>query len=57
MVWTPPRLDDARGAIKTVLEITPQYSLKEVARIWPWRIDEDRNLILDSLRKAGLPEG
>ena len=51
------RLDDARDAIKTALEITPRYSLKEVARIWPWRIDEVRNRILDSLRKAGLPEG
>jgi tetratricopeptide (TPR) repeat protein len=50
------RLDDARGAIKTVLEITPQYSLKEVARIWPWRIDEVRNRFLDGLRKAGLPD-
>ncbi len=51
------RLDDASDAIKTALEIIPQYTVKEVARIWPWRIDEDRNLILDSLRKAGLPEG
>ena len=51
------RLDDASDAIKTALEITPQYTLREVARIWPWRIDEVRNRILDSLRKAGLPEG
>ena len=51
------RLDDARDAIKTALEITPQYTLKEVARIFPFRVDEVRNRFLDSLRKAGLPEG
>ncbi len=51
------RIDDAREFIKTVLEISPQYTLKEVARIWPYRIDEVRNRFLDGLRKAGLPEG
>ncbi len=51
------RLDDARGAITTALEITPKHTLKEVAKIYPYRIDEVRNRILDSLRKAGLPEG
>ena len=50
------RLDDANNAIKTVLEITPQYTLKEVARILVFRVDEDRDRLLDSLRKAGLPE-
>ncbi len=50
------RLDDARGAIKTALEITPQYTLKEATRIFPYRIDEVRNHFLDSLRKAGMPE-
>ena len=51
------RLDDARGAIKTALEIAPQFTLKEAARIFPNRIDEDRNRFIDSLRRAGLPEG
>jgi tetratricopeptide (TPR) repeat protein len=51
------RLDEARDAIKKVLEITPQYTLKQVERIMPYRIDEDRNRILGALRKAGLPEG
>ena len=31
--------------------------LKELARLFPYRIDEDRNRSLDALRKAGLPEG
>ena len=51
------RLDDARGTIKTLLKLAPHFTLKEVARIWPFRIDEDRNRVLDGLRKAGLPEG
>ncbi len=51
------RLDDARDAIKTALETTYQYTVNEAARILPWRIDEVRNRFLDSLRKAGLPEG
>ncbi len=50
------RLDDAHDAIKTALEITPQFTVKEVARIWPYRVDEVRNRLLDALRKAGLPE-
>ncbi len=52
------RLNDARETIKTVLEITPQYTLKEVGRIFSaYRVDEDRNRFLDNLRKAGVPEG
>jgi tetratricopeptide (TPR) repeat protein len=50
------RLDDAKDAIKTVLKITPQYTLKEAAIRFPYRLDEVRNRFLDSLRKAGLPE-
>ena len=51
------RLDDADDAIKTLLGIIPHYTVKEAARIWPWRIDEVRERFLDGLRKAGLPEG
>ncbi len=51
------RLDDASDAIQTALEIIPRCAVKDVSRIWPWRIDEHRNRILDGLRKAGLPEG
>jgi tetratricopeptide (TPR) repeat protein len=51
------RLDDARDAIKTVLELVPHNSIKNFDRICPIRVDEDRNRFLDSLRKAGLPEG
>jgi adenylate cyclase len=51
------RLDDARDAIKTFLEIVPRYTVKETARRVPWRIDEVRDRFLNNLRKAELPEG
>ncbi len=51
------RLDDANDAIKTLLEIAPKYTLKELARIYSYRLDEHRNRFLDNLRKTGLPEG
>ena len=51
------RLDDARKTIKTALEITPQFTVKELAKVFAYRIDEFRNRYLDSLRKAGVPEG
>ena len=51
------RLDDARDAVQTVLEITPQFTLKGGAKKYPYRTDEDRNRFLDNLRKAGVPEG
>ncbi len=50
------QLDDANDAIKTVLKNNPQYTLKAAARRYPYRIDEEHNRFLDSLRKAGLPE-
>lgn len=51
------RLEDARDATKQVLEIDPQYTVNEAARQYPFRLDEVRNHIFDSFRKAGLPEG
>ncbi|MDH3737988.1 MAG: tetratricopeptide repeat protein, partial [Alphaproteobacteria bacterium] len=50
------QLDDASDAIEKVLEIAPHFTLKEAARIYPYRRDEDRARFLDALRKAGLPE-
>jgi adenylate cyclase len=50
------RLDDARGEIKKLLEISPQFSVKFLNNILPFRVDEVRDRIFDSLRKAGLPE-
>jgi len=51
------RFDDAHDAIEAALGINSQYTLKEVDRLYPYRIDAVRNRFLDSLRKAGLPDG
>lgn len=52
------RLNDARETIKAVLEIIPKFSLKNVARIFSaYRIDEDRDRLLDAFRKAGPLDG
>jgi tetratricopeptide (TPR) repeat protein len=46
----------ARDVVATTLEITPQYTLRDIARVYPYRLDEDRHRFLDGLRRAGLPE-
>lgn len=51
------QLDDAREIIKKALEIAPAYTLKMADKLFPYRLDDDRDRILDALRKAGLPEG
>ena len=50
------RLDDARDAMKTALEISPRHTVKAVAKNYPYRVDEVRDRILDGMRKAGMPE-
>jgi tetratricopeptide (TPR) repeat protein len=51
------RLDDAKDAIKAALELTPQYTIKHIAKIMPYRKDADGDRVFGALRKAGLPEG
>ena len=51
------RLDDAKDAIKTALDLTPAFTIKHVAKIMPYRKDEDGDRVFGALRKAGLPEG
>ena len=50
------QLDDARDAIRTFLELSPQFTVKWTDRMMPYRLNEVRNRILGGLRKAGLPE-
>ena len=50
------RLEDARDAVKTALEFTPQYTVKWVVKVYPYRSDEVRERLVNSLRKAGLPD-
>ena len=46
------RLDDARGAIKTVSEVAPQFTVKWLDKMLPFRVDEVRNRFLDGWRKV-----
>jgi|GEM_PF-2400655 tetratricopeptide (TPR) repeat protein len=59
LAWTYLELDqpdNANGAIKALLKIMPHYTITLAAKIYVFRIDEIRNRLFDSLRKAGLPE-
>jgi TolB-like protein len=52
------RLNEAREAVRTALEIMPRYTIKEVERIWTiYRNADKSQRFIDNLRKAGLPEG
>jgi len=51
------RTEEASDAIKTVLQINSQFSVREIEKRLPYQNDDVRNRHLDSLRKAGLPEG
>ncbi len=50
------RLEEASVEIKTLLESLPRYTLKDVARIYPFRQNEVRDRLFENLRQAGLPE-
>ncbi len=49
------RLDEATATIKTLLTIQPNASIRRVARDG-FRRSSDRAIVLEGLRKAGLPE-
>ena len=51
------RIDDASDAIKKLMDYSPQFTLNNITRSLAFRLDEVRDRILGSLRKAGLPEG
>lgn len=50
------RLDEARDAIRTLLEIAPRYTVGEGTSRNPYRIDGVRNRFHTALGQAGLPE-
>ena len=50
------RLDDARNAIGTLLELSPNYSIANALPSLRFRREEDLQHMIDGLRKAGLPE-
>lgn len=50
------RLNEAQEEGKELQRLVPGYSLKTVDQIYPYRIEESRNRMLEGLHKAGLPE-
>ena len=50
------RVDLAKAEIAKALERSPHFTVKLMAKIHPYRHDEDLTRLLDALRKAGLPE-
>jgi len=50
------RQEEAGSAVKKVLEMRPSYSLKNAKVSFPFKNQADLKLIIDALRKAGLPE-
>jgi adenylate cyclase len=50
------RMEDARTEIAEVLRVDPKYTVKVVPRSFPWKDQAEIDLLIDSLRKAGLPD-
>ncbi len=49
--------EEARTALAQYLSLIPNGSIRQVASFVPARRPEDKERLLDGLRKAGLPEG
>jgi adenylate cyclase len=49
------KMEEARAEIREVLRINPSYTLKIVPRSFPWKDQAEIDRLIDSLRKAGLP--
>ena len=50
------RVDDAKQAIRALFEIRPEINVKFASEWWPISDDHAREILLEGLRKAGLPE-
>jgi Tfp pilus assembly protein PilF len=49
------KMEEARAEIREVLRNNPSYTLKIVPRSFPWKDQAEIDRLIDSLRKAGLP--
>ena len=49
------REEDASAQAAEILRLNPKFSIKSIAR-WPIKNKEDLDLMMNALRKAGLPE-
>ena len=50
------RLDDAQAEIADIQKISPDYTVGLVEEIYIYNRAQDRELFLNGLRNAGLPE-
>lgn len=50
------RMDEARAAASEILKKYPNFSVESFAKRVPYKKQADRDLLVNSLRKAGLPE-
>jgi hypothetical protein len=49
------RTQEARSTWAEILEVNPQFSLTQRARVLPYKHAADFQRIIDGLSKAGLP--
>jgi adenylate cyclase len=50
------RQKEARDAVGKVLEIDPKFCVERASKAFPYKNQADLKVVLDALRKAGLPE-
>jgi tetratricopeptide (TPR) repeat protein len=50
------RVEDAQASGAEVLRIKPNFTLEWIAKMVPWKNQDDVNRMVKDLRKAGLPE-
>jgi adenylate cyclase len=50
------RMDEAAAAIARLLELVPNLTVSGLRKRWPLRNKDRLEMILDGLRRAGLPE-
>ena len=50
------RYEEARSAVKKLLDIAPKSSVSLYSRVMPFREQRHLELILDGLRAGGMPE-
>ena len=48
--------DQAEKSAREIIEIDPTFSLSKYADTQPYKDEVTQNRLIDSLRKAGLPE-
>jgi adenylate cyclase len=51
------QFEEARAAWREALRVNPAYSLEQRRKVLPYKNPEDFELVVEGLRKAGLPEG